>query len=793
AGSAAFLSVYESAYNLLGRLAAEGYSVERPDSLEAFKAEILAGNADEHGTEANVVAKVPSEDYMRRTPYLEEIEAQWGPAPGRTLTDGRTLLIQGARFGNVLLAIQPAFGYEGDPMRLLFERNHTPTHAFNAFYQYLRQDFGADAVLHFGTHGALEFMPGKQVGLSERCWPDRLIGDLPNYYLYAANNPSEATIAKRRSNAVIISHLTPPLATSGLYRELADLRALLDRARSLSPDDSERTELVVQAKEQASALEVALPTGADSDDAVLDQLTDELRKLEETLIPLGLHTLEATPSRQRSRDYLALLIQDQHPEANDALIDALLDQAPESTLNTLCNEADGEGALRDALPRFQEIARRLLELDELGAIVHALDGGYLEPVSGGDLLRNPDILPTGRNVHGFDPTKLPSTLAVETGRRQADQLLACHAAKTGKPPEMIAMVLWGTDNLKSEGVPIGQALALIGARPRMDSYGRLAGAELIPLAELGRPRVDVLLTLSGIFRDLLPGQIQLLAEAAHLAAVADEPLAENPIRRHALAHAQANGCPLETSTLRVFSNAGGTYGANVNHLIDSGAWDSDDELGAMFSRRKCFAYSMDAKPVEQEALMTSLLADVDLTFQNLDSIELGVTTVDHYFDSLGGISKAVELARGEGVPTYIGDHTQQESVVRTLAEQLTLESRTRLLNPRWYEEMLSHGQEGVHQLHAHVTNTMGWSATTNQVSPWVYEQLTQTFVLDDVMRERLAELNPTASLKLANRLLEARDRDYWHPDDSVLDALRDAEMALEDRLEGLESLQGATP
>jgi magnesium chelatase subunit H len=353
-------------------------------------------------------------------------------------------------------------------------------------------------------------------------------------------------------------------------------------------------------------------------------------------------------------------------------------------------------------------------------------------------------------------------------------------------PESIAVVLWGTDNLKTEGGPIGQALALIGARPRFDSYGRLAGAELIALAELGRPRVDVLVTLSGIFRDLLPLQIKLLAEAAWLAASAQEPVELNFVRKHALDHQREHGCDLETAALRVFGNAEGVYGSNVNHMIENGRWDDEDELAETYSRRKSFAYGRTGRAVPQAALLGSVLAGVELAYQNLDSVELGVTTVDHYFDTLGGISRAVRRAKGgEAAAVYIGDQTRGEGTVRTLGEQVALETRTRMLNPKWYEGMLKHGYEGVRQIETHVTNTMGWSATTGQVAPWVYQQLTQTFVLDDAMRERLAKLNPTASAKVANRLIEAHDRNYWSPDEATLEALRRAGEELEDRLEGI--------
>ena len=790
-GTAAYLSVFASLHRTLGAMKVQGYDVEVPATVDEMTDRILGGNSSRYGTDANVHARIGVEDHVRRETFLSEIEKTWGAAPGKQQTDGSSLFVLGARFGNVLVGIQPSFGYEGDPMRLLFESGFAPTHAFSAFYRYLREDFAAHAVLHFGTHGALEFMPGKQTGLSASCWPDRLIGDLPNIYLYASNNPSEGALARRRSAATLVSYLTPPVTQAGLYRGLLSLRESIDRLRSLPPGDPEAARLIPLIQSQAAQLELtpAEPAWCGDVRPQVDALLHDLLELEETLIPCGLHVLgEPMPPAARA-EYLAAIAQG-----------TSLGQPPPRTLDAIVAGQDVKVALKAGglapddrtVEVVTELARtnRLLSEDhELPALMRALDGKFIRPAPGGDLLRNPAVLPTGRNVHGFDPFAIPSAFAIADGAQQASLLLARHIAEGNPLPESVALVLWGADNIKSGGGPIAQALALLGARPRFDSYGRLCGAELVSLEELGRPRIDVLITLSGIFRDLLPLQTKLLAEASFLAASADEPLEQNFVRRHALAHQRKHGCDLETAALRVFSNADGAYGANVNSLVDSGAWESEDELAEVYSKRKCFAYGRSGAPMKQEELLKSVLAGVQLAYQNLESVELGVTTLDHYFDTLGGIGRAVqrEKGNGESLPVYIGDQTRGTGQVRTLKEQVSLESRTRSLNPKWSEEMLRHGAEGVRQIEAQVTNTLGWSATTSQVEPWIYRELTETYVLDPVMRERLARLNPKASLKLANRLIEATERSYWQPDAETLAALRAAGEELEDRLEGLGS------
>ena len=795
AGTAAHLSVFESLYNTLTAMRDEGYHVELPGSHAELRDAILKGNAKQFGAEANVHQRVPVDDHVRAEPWLKEIEAQWGPAPGKEWTDGQHLFVLGESFGNVLVGIQPPMGYEGDPMRMLFEGGLAPTHAFANFYRWLREDFGANAVLHFGTHGSLEFMPGKQVGLSGNCWPDRLIADLPNVYLYAANNPSEGLIAKRRAASTLISYLTPPVTHSDLYRHLVDLRSAIDHWRQRPADIERDAEQAMIDTVQALAARCEL---VDEDvEWAPDQWTekvsavrDQLDEIEQALIPFGLHVV-GEPLKTDDRHELLLAMAE---SGGAASIDAAeftraIEAEDAGSLEAVLRDAMGdaeEDAPATLTRTLVEAATTLGEDHELRAILRALDGRFIQPVKGGDVLRAPEILPTGRNLHGFDPFRLPASFAHSEGCRQAEQLLARHQADAGALPESVALVLWGTDNLKTEGVSIAQALALLGAEPRQDSYGRVVGARLLPLAQLGRPRIDVLVTLSGIFRDLLPMQTQLLAEASWLAATADEDIEQNFVRKHVLAYQEEHGCDLEQAALRVFSNAEGAYGSNVNLMLDSGRWEDEEELADCYTQRKGFAYDRHGKVSQQSDLLNRVLEDVDLAYQNLDSVELGVTTVDHYFGTLGGISRAVQRARGERVPVYIADHTAGGSGrVRTLNEQVALETRTRLLNPKWYESMLDHGYEGVRQIEAHITNTMGWSATTGDVAPWVYQQLSETFVLDEDMRRRLAELNPVSAARLANRLIEAQEREYWGADEESIDALKRAGEDLEDFLEGV--------
>ncbi|MES3033628.1 MAG: magnesium chelatase subunit H [Gemmatimonadota bacterium] len=815
-GSAAYLDCFHSLYNTMLAMRDAGYTVTVPESVDALRDAVIQGNREQYGSVASVFARIPTDDHVRRERWLPQIEGAWGPAPGKQFADGHGIQILGAEFGNVFVGVQPSFGWEGDPMRLLFEGNFAPTHAFSAFYRWLREDWGANAALHFGTHGALEFMPGKQAGLTDQCWPDRLIGDLPNVYLYASNNSSEGTLAKRRGGATtLVSYLTPSLSSAGLYKGLLDLKASFERWRMM--DDrtgaGERASLATLLQEQAVALELTapLPRWTADDVTLIESVRRKLQEVEQALIPVGLHVVGRTPTIEERAEMLAAIASVGRPEieiqpfgdtvragTRRALSDDEIDAAAHDIVTAAITAGTTAGGLREAERHgvapmgLEPTLRGLLALDallaedaEIPGLLRALDGRYVTAAPAADLVRNTAVLPTGRNLYGFDPYKVPSPYALQEGSVRAEQLIARHLADGNPFPETVAFVLWGTDNMKSEGTQLAQVLALMGVVPRFDGVGRLCGARLLSLAQLGRPRVDVVTSLSGIFRDLLPLQVKLLAEAALLCASADEPESENFIRKHTLAAMREDGVDLETASLRVFGNSEGSYGSNVNLLLETGRWEDEDQLADLFVQRKGFAYGADGKCRAGQQMMKRALGTASLSFQNVDSAELGATDIDQYVEALGGVNRVIEQQQQKKVACYMGDHTGKDGKIRTLEEQVVLESRTRALNPKWFEGQLAHGYEGVRNIAGHVATTVGWSSTTGSVPGWVYGDMAQTFVLDAAMRDRLASLNPAAAAGMATKLLEANDRGYWSPDAATLEALRDASADLEDRLEGV--------
>jgi magnesium chelatase subunit H len=867
-GTAAYLDVFGSIYEVLKALKGNGYDLpELPDSAEKLMQEVIHdATAQYQSPELNIAYRMSVAEYEEFTPYSERLQENWGPPPGHLNSDGQNLLIFGKHFGNVFIGVQPTFGYEGDPMRLLFSRSASPHHGFAAYYTYLERIWGADAVLHFGTHGSLEFMPGKQMGMSIDCYPDSLIGKIPNLYYYAANNPSEATIAKRRSYAETISYLTPPAENAGLYKGLQELSELIasyqtlkDTGRGVPIVDAivEKCRLVNLDKDIALPPEqergVAAGMTAEERDNLVGLVYRKLMEIESRLLPCGLHVIGKPPTAEEAIATLVNIANLDREEDNlislpriiakslGRDIDEIYTNSDRGILTDVellqnitlaCREAvgalvkeqtDAEGRVSlvsklnffnmgkktpwiDSLhaagykkvdpepikPLFEYLEFCLQQVcadNELGALLRALEGEYIVPGPGGDPIRNPDVLPTGKNMHALDPQSIPTTGAVKSAKVVVDRLLERQRTDNGgNYPETIAVVLWGTDNIKTYGESLAQVMWMVGVKPVPDALGRVNKLELLSLEELGRPRIDVVINCSGVFRDLFINQMNLLDKAVKMAAEADEPLEMNFVRKHALKQAEEMGINLRQAATRVFSNASGSYSSNVNLAIENSTWESEAELQEMYLTRKSFAFSSDNPgTMEQDRqIFESSLKTAEVTFQNLDSAEISLTDVSHYFDS--DPTKLIGSLRADGKqPTsFVADTTTANAQVRTLSETVRLDSRTKLLNPKWYEGMLSHGYEGVREISKRLVNTTGWSATAGAVDNWVYEDVNGTFIQDAEMQKRLLNLNPHSFRKIVSTLLEVNGRGYWETSESNLDRLRELYQEVEDRIEGVE-------
>eukprot|EP01025_Chloroclados_australasicus_P056517 TRINITY_DN7000_c0_g1_i1.p1 TRINITY_DN7000_c0_g1~~TRINITY_DN7000_c0_g1_i1.p1 ORF type:complete len:1392 (-),score=211.30 TRINITY_DN7000_c0_g1_i1:327-4502(-) len=867
-GTAAYLNVFGSIFKVLQNLKRAGYDVGNiPNSDEELIKMVLNDEeAKFNSSDLNIAYKMPVDEYKKLCPYSEALVENWGPAPGNLNSNGQELLIYGKQFGNVFIGVQPTFGYEGDPMRLLFSRSASPHHGFAAYYTFLEQIFGADAVLHFGTHGSLEFMPGKQVGMSGTCYPDSLIGRIPNIYYYAANNPSEATIAKRRSYANTISYLTPPAENAGLYKGLKELKELISSYQSMR--ESGRAEqicntIIETARQCNLDRDVELPEGdaselsKDARDTVVGSVYRKLMEIESRLLPCGLHVIGVPPTAEEAVATLVNIAEIDRPENDPPVrgLPGILARSIGRSIDEIYVNAD-KGVLEDVdlLQRITEASRncvkefvkgrtdadgrigtnlmsqlakftglgvepwvkaleggefssakreelintfaylqfcleQVVKDNEQGALLEALDGQYVEPGPGGDPIRNPGVLPTGKNIHALDPQSIPTQAALKSAMLVVDKLLEREKQNNnGSYPESIALVLWGTDNIKTYGESLAQVLWLVGVKPVPDALGRVNKLEVVPLEELGRPRIDVVVNCSGVFRDLFVNQMNLLDRGIKMAAEQDEPLEMNFVRKHALQQAEELGTDLRSAATRVFSNSSGSYSSNVNLAVENSSWQDEQQLQEMYLKRKSYAFNSDRPGAGGEnarEIFEKSLATVDATFQNLDSSEISLTDVSHYFDSdptnlVQGIRKD-----GKKPSSYVADTTTANAQVRTLSETVRLDARTKLLNPKWYEGMMSSGYEGVREIQKRLTNTMGWSATSGQVDNWVYDEANSTFIEDPEMAQRLMDANPNSFRKLVATFLEANGRGYWEASDEKIEKLKQMYMDVEDKIEGI--------
>jgi len=567
-------------------------------------------------------------------------------------------------------------------------------------------------------------------------------------------------------------------------------------------------------------------------DARVLQLYEQLIEIEQRLVPTGLHVFGRAAELQEKADLLRMVASFDRPEHGARSIPALvakslgvqsyeqlLQETPSSEVKELIDGIVSESIARfcdagaaaaaqwlkdksgvnveQSLPTFSLLAVIAEQLDlnhEVESLMRALRGDYIAPGPGADIVQNPLVLPTGRNTHAVNPYSVPSHVAFERARQTADALLRRYVDEHGRYPRALALVLWGLDNIKTQGEGVAQALWLLGVRPVRDALNRATDVEVISLDELKRPRIDVVMTVSGIFRDLFAPTMTLLDKAVRRVAELEEPEGLNFVRRNISESRKGSALNFDDAVTRVFSNAPGNYGTNVNFMVLDSQWESAETLGDLFMTRKCFAYSRDSKGRtvegrEARPLMDDALSRVEATYQNLDSFEVGITDVDHYFEYLGGISKAVETITKSRPAIYVSDSLSPQTKVRSLEETVRLETRAKTLNPKWYEGMLKHGFRGVAEIENHVANTFGWSATADAVDPWIYTEISKTFLLDPVMFERLMELNPHSVSSLTKRLLEAHERGYWNPAEEVVESLH---LILEDLGERKRAMGGST-
>jgi len=799
-GTAALLNVPRSLLKFLHALKDQGYNVgELPEDGEELIRKVK--EADEvtppYEEGARGGSTVNAKTLEKWLGYLltTRIEKQWQSLTGTGIkTYGDEFQIGGVQLGNIWIGVQPPLGIAGDPMRLMFERDLTPHPQYAAFYKWLQNQFQADAVVHFGMHGTVEWLPGSPLGNTGYSWPDILLGNLPHLYIYAANNPSESILAKRRGYGVLISHNVPPYGRAGLYKELMALRDLISEYR----EDPEKN----HALKEAICKKIA-DTGLDADcpfeeakklgiaftpenvrmfsghvfNDYLVKLYEYLQVVEQRLFSSGLHTLGKVPNAEELASYLQAYFGE---ELSEEVVSAVASGKDSASIHKQFD-------LNGTAPKLDE-ALQICDLltqttDEMTNLLRGLNGEYIPPAPGGDLLRDGlGVLPTGRNIHALDPYRMPSPAAYERGREVAQKIIAQHLQEHGEYPETVAVMVWGLDAIKTKGESLGILLELVGAEPVKEGTGRIVRYELKPLSEVGHPRIDVLANLSGIFRDSFVNIIELLDDLFRRAAEAQEPEDQNFIRKHALA-LRSQG--VENSSARLFSNPAGDFGSLVNDRVVDGNWESGEELGNTWRDRNSFSYGRQDKGQARPEILTQLLQTTSRIVQEIDSVEYGLTDIQEYYANTGGLKRAAEKQGGKKVNASFVESFSKDTTPRNLEDLLRLEYRTKLLNPKWAEAMANQGSGGAYEISQRMTALIGWGGTADFTDSWVYDQAADTYALDAEMADKLREANPEAFRNIVGRMLEANGRGFWQPSDEKLQKLRELYELTDEELEGV--------
>ncbi|NDZ96849.1 cobaltochelatase subunit CobN [Streptomyces sp. SID6673] len=860
-GNAVGLDTPRSLLHLLVALRAAGYDIgpdAGPDAIPGLADEdsdalihaiVEAGGQDPDWLTEETLAAAPirvaADDYRRWFATLPDdlrssVEQHWGAAPGDLFVDRSShpdgeIVVSAMRFGNITLMVQPPRGFGENPVAIYHDPDLPPSHHYLASYRWLtgRGDgvadidgFGADAIVHVGKHGNLEWLPGKTLGMSAACGTDAALGDVPLIYPFLVNDPGEGTQAKRRAHAVLVDHLIPPMARAESYGDIARLEQLLDEHANISALDPAKLPAIRQqiwtlltAAKMDHDLGLSERPDEDVFDDMLLHVDGWLCEIKDVQIRDGLHVLGQAPEDESEVDLVLAMLRARQlwggTQALPGLREALgliedgsaarnpVDEV-EATARELVAACAKEGwthaavdaaaaghppavadvlgfAAREVVPRLRQTGR------EIDQILHALDGGFIEAGPSGSPLRGLiNVLPTGRNFYSVDPKAVPSRLAWETGRALADSLVERYVGKHGHYPASVGLSVWGTSAMRTSGDDIAEVLALLGVMPVWDEASRrVVDLELIGLAELGRPRIDVTVRISGFFRDAFPHVVTMLDDAVALAAAADEPDDQNHVAAHVRSAMAEHGDRRRAST-RIFGSRPGTYGAGLLQLIDSREWRSDADLAQVYTEWGGYAYGRDLGGIPAVEDMRTAYRRIAVAAKNTDTREHDIADSDDYFQYHGGMVATVRALTGSSPDAYIGDSTRPDSVrTRTLSEETSRVFRARVVNPRWISAMQRHGYKGAFEMAATVDYLFGYDATTNVVADWMYEKLTESYVLDEDNQRFMQQSNPWALHGIAERLLEAVDRDLWEqPPADMLDRLRQVYLQAEGDIEG---------
>lgn len=842
-GNAVGLDTPASALALLNALRDNGYRIGEIPGVEAGDGDALMHELIERGgldpdwlTQGQLTdraIRIPAAAYQTWFETLpgelrESMVRHWGPPPGELFVDRSRdpdgeIVVAAIQSDNIVILVQPPRGFGENPIAIYHDPDMPPSHHYLATYFWLRHGFGAHAVVHIGKHGNLEWLPGKTVGMSANCGPDAALGDLPLIYPFLVNDPGEGTQAKRRAHATIVDHLIPPMARAESYGDTARLEQLLDEHANIAALDPAKLPAIRQqiwtlmsAAKMDHDLGLAERPADDSFDDMLLGVDGWLCEIKDVQIRDGLHVLGAAPVGDAELDMVLAILRARQLFGGEQTMPGLrqaLGLAEDGTDDRAAvDEAEGQarGLLAglqasgwdaghvDALTadpavagilRFaaHEVVPRLAgTATEIAAVLRALEGRFIPAGPSGSPLRGlVNVLPTGRNFYSVDPKAMPSKLAWETGVAMADSLLERYRTDHGEWPRSVGLSVWGTSAMRNSGDDIAEVLALLGVRPIWDDASRrVVDLEAITLDELARPRIDVTVRISGFFRDAFPHVVTMLDDAVRMVAALDEPVEQNFVRAHAQVDLAEHGDERRATT-RIFGSKPGTYGAGLLQLIDNRNWRDDADLAEVYTAWGGFAYGrdLDGRPAAED--MSTQYRRIVVAAKNLDSREHDIADSDDYFQYHGGMIATVRALTGQAPTAYIGDNTRFDSVrTRTLTEETARVFRARVVNPRWMAAMRRHGYKGAFEMAATVDYLFGYDATAGVMADWMYERLTEAYVLDPENRKFMNESNPWALHSMSERLLEAVGRGMWaEPDPQTLQGLRQVLLETEGDLE----------
>ena len=825
-GSASFLDTFKSIERIISKMKEAGYHCGEITTSDLEKIFMYNGvcNSANWSESETIEIRYPVEKYTTGDSLhqimIEQVSKEWREPPGSIMADNGSFLIPGIISGNIFVGLQPLRGSFEDPTKLYHDKDLPPHHQYMAFYRWLEEEFKADVVIHVGTHGTVELLPGKEAGLSDKCFPDYLIGKMAHLYIYYVGNPSEAIVAKRRTYGCLISYSGSPFKRAGFYGDLVELEGMINEyneAGRLHPQ--QQADLLKKIKRKISEMKLIV-----DGDITVDNISKELIRLKNSLIPLGLHEFGKSFGKEEEACFLgsvlcwnrgkirslkeiiedeldnikSLSLSNENKIALDNQVNHLIDELIKDYVfgekrfyNEIFNQLSSLGRKKlEATMRYGEkCLESLRKSDEIKGLLNALDGNYIEARLGGDIIRDPEIFPTGYNIYQFDPRVVPSEVAEERGNEIAKNTLDYYFQKYKKYPETVGLVLWGFETAKTHGETIGQILSYLGVKIKRGYDIWEPKLEIIPLSELKRPRIDCVITICGFFRDMFPNLIDLLDEIFETVSSLDEPLEMNYVKKHSLSiynemvkemsELQAK----ELSTARIFGPPEGQYGTGITTMIESGNWKEEVEIANAYISAQKHVYTRNRRGEAQKNLFEHNLKNIDLVSQVQSSADYSFSDLDHYYEYFGGFTKSIETVKGRKPVMLFTDSSTSTIYTDEAKKAIEISVRTRFLNPLYIEEILKHKVHGAQQIAKRIENLIGLSATIDRVDSWIFDEIKKTYLDNPEIFSKLKGNNLFATLEIIKKLFEAEKRGYWKAQEEDIKDLTKRYLELEGSIE----------